>query len=1512
MSVSESNNNIRIRTTPLGSDKYVKINLSQNFDFLEILSLKISQEEVYKKYCSDYGVIAGRVVCNDGVGVPNAKIAVFIPISDTDKERPEIRARYPYEFTSDVDINNIRYNLLLEKPRMDDLCHRSVGTFPEKRRIIDCDPWCEIHGKYYKYSTSTNEAGDYMIFGVPTGVQKVHMDVDLSDIGYLSQKPYEMISQGSPPTMFDSFNQFKTSNNLTQLPQIKTQEKTINVLPFWGNLDQCEIGINRVDFNLEYKIIPIAFFIGSIFSDTLKNSVNKRCRPRPDLGLNQQFATRQGVISSIRRTPYGGTEVYEIDGGRTIDDDGVWILKVPMNLETKITDEFGNLVDSGNPEIGIATKGRYRFKISFNENVKASRTRANAKFLVPNYGDYTFDDTTQDTINYNGTTYPNFAEMQWNGVYTVKQFISRFSNRSGLSGKNYIGIKDVANSGDINPFPYNNMSQDVSAIFILLCVIINLISTIIVFLNLFISFWNDFIDILLQICIPIVDFCPFQVFGFERLKLGCLSISLDDGDNYCPGCENNKPSADPCVSDTDTFFGKITNLLAVSFDVFKFNFAEDWINGTLYAFQFKLKEKFDGKNKFCNVINDIYGDNYVTNYNCGPSNYDKCTIFVQQSGIILYNSNENEYFYAAKNKNNNWLFPTDIYNLGSMKICDPLGNPKISTEIPATTFNIPDEDFGFTDCDQNGNNCVYTIGIEPFLITINCFATKSDVLQCINQRRICELGVDYNEDINAHEQLIDEDISTETVLFGPALLRSQLECLNVPIICDDCEDPPLGLFGDDWKYYRTGNLFSTAIVYGYDEISICNFYQRNQIKNSFYFYFGIIPGKTAMDKLISQYFAPCERTEPCPIFISGNVENNKCIGGTSGSITAYPKYGTPPYRYDWYYGYYIFNSSNNVPFSINGTNTIINLSSGTYTVVVSDSKNNICKKSFDVIDPSPFKVYYDYSPFICPNSNNGFIEITPAGGTPPYFIDWGNGHSVTEFSTANTNGSFYLTNLGPTAICTAPNNGGGSNNSVTYDFVYAISNLSLYADAYSGPQTATTTFGNAIQSNSSVSTQYFTAPSNGNYTFSYNFDVNVSSGPCGASAFGIGFIKNLTTFYGLIPSSTASTSSYHFTGTKTISMNAGDTITLRMRVSANNSGCILDQEGYTRATLRNAILSLIHNASGGSSGGGGTTNMPYIAQVWDSSGQYGCLNYSGISIDIVQSCGFTVTASTTNDYCSGSTKGTITWGPIGGGVPPFIYILENDNLNYYWSGTSIDNYKTKKYLTGGTCPGEVYTATCIDSCGVTASTTGIVVKSYLRQLVSAGYANFRSKCSNSNCGCRKDKFRNFYFSIFAGSAPSDQVTFTNTCLINNYSGSGGYFQERRSGNDSFNIPYCYNYIQDGDFWYTLPPPPVGTTIGTKTSRLTFRYNGSAPLLCDNIEVEVNRVEIGNNQSRVSWIAVSSNNWDSQPTGSAIICSSETVYVHELFMLNTYDCNDCKWTIKTNGCSDKITDAISCA
>ena len=247
----------RIKTKPGEDDGYLKVNLdlNQNYDFLEILSLKISQNEEYQGFCADYGVIAGRIDINNGFGVPNVKVSIFVPIEESDLDNPVISSLYPYTSPADNEKNDrgIRYNLLPNKQQNFD--HTPVGTFPSKREMLDNKTTLEIYEKYYKYTTTTNEAGDFILFGVPVGEHTLHYDMDVSDIGFISARPYELISQGYSEDLFDSRFKFKSSNNLNNLTQVFSENVSVEVLPYWcdslkvGNT----IGIVRKDISIDLE-----------------------------------------------------------------------------------------------------------------------------------------------------------------------------------------------------------------------------------------------------------------------------------------------------------------------------------------------------------------------------------------------------------------------------------------------------------------------------------------------------------------------------------------------------------------------------------------------------------------------------------------------------------------------------------------------------------------------------------------------------------------------------------------------------------------------------------------------------------------------------------------------------------------------------------------------------------------------------------------------------------------------------------------------------------------------------------------------------------------------------------------------------------------------------------------------------------------------------------------------------------------------------------------------------------
>ena len=122
-------NSYRIRTQ-VGVDKSVNVQLEQDFETLEILSLRITQSQIYTRQCADYGVIVGRITANDGFGIPNARISVFIPLSDEDENNPIISDLYPYRSLTTTNDNGFRYNLLPKTQSHSG--HAPTGSFFDK------------------------------------------------------------------------------------------------------------------------------------------------------------------------------------------------------------------------------------------------------------------------------------------------------------------------------------------------------------------------------------------------------------------------------------------------------------------------------------------------------------------------------------------------------------------------------------------------------------------------------------------------------------------------------------------------------------------------------------------------------------------------------------------------------------------------------------------------------------------------------------------------------------------------------------------------------------------------------------------------------------------------------------------------------------------------------------------------------------------------------------------------------------------------------------------------------------------------------------------------------------------------------------------------------------------------------------------------------------------------------------------------------------------------------------
>ena len=130
-------------STNIGVDQKITVELKQDFDVLEILSLKFSQQEIYTSLCSDYGVVCGRVTANNGLGIPNVKVSVFVPQKDTDSTDPVISALYPYTSVGDKNDEGYRYNLLPSRKQHGG--HVPTGTFFDQQEILSREEVLEVY-----------------------------------------------------------------------------------------------------------------------------------------------------------------------------------------------------------------------------------------------------------------------------------------------------------------------------------------------------------------------------------------------------------------------------------------------------------------------------------------------------------------------------------------------------------------------------------------------------------------------------------------------------------------------------------------------------------------------------------------------------------------------------------------------------------------------------------------------------------------------------------------------------------------------------------------------------------------------------------------------------------------------------------------------------------------------------------------------------------------------------------------------------------------------------------------------------------------------------------------------------------------------------------------------------------------------------------------------------------------------------------------------------------------------
>ncbi len=133
---------------------------------------------------------------------------------------------------------------------------------------------------------------------------------------------------------------------------------------------------------------------------------------------------------------------------------------------------------------------------------------------------------------------------------------------------------------------------------------------------------------------------------------------------------------------------------------------------------------------------------------------------------------------------------------------------------------------------------------------------------------------------------------------------------------------------------------------------------------------------------------------PAPLVTSSSTAIG-CFGGTNGTASAVASGGTPGYDYSW----------NTLP--VQNTSTATGLSSGSYTVTVTDANGCTATNSQSVSTPIVLTSSANVTNTTC-GFSNGAIDMTPSGGTAPYSYSWTPGGASSQNLSGIAGGSYSV------------------------------------------------------------------------------------------------------------------------------------------------------------------------------------------------------------------------------------------------------------------------------------------------------------------------------------------------------------------------------------------------------------------------------------------------------------------------------------------------------------------------
>ncbi len=491
------------------------------------------------------------------------------------------------------------------------------------------------------------------------------------------------------------------------------------------------------------------------------------------------------------------------------------------------------------------------------------------------------------------------------------------------------------------------------------------------------------------------------------------------------------------------------------------------------------------------------------------------------------------------------------------------------------------------------------------------------------------------------------------------------------------------------------------------------------------------------------------------LIVNITSQNITCNGYCNGMAVANVSGGTAPYSYAWNDSLY------------STTTTITELCSGNYVVTVTDAALNTATASVTISQSTAIIATITPHNPTSGNSNDGYIETTVSGGTPPYTYSW-NTNSTTANIYSLTTGTYTLTitDVNGCNFFYSVQLYYSSNSNCSAAFMYStyflsnIINFTGYQPYNNTPiQNFTWDFGDGT-TGSSTSDSSIVHSFNSTGLYNVCLTLLTTDGCISTFCDSIFVNNNQTTcqsyFYSVLDSSNITSSSYHF-------------------------------EDYSIADSTSSIVSYLWNFGDGSSSTVSNPNHTF------NNGTYSiCLTIatsSGCSGSYCQTitvsnsgCQIYVNLITQNPTTVGGNNGYIE-SIVSGGNPPYTYAWNN--------GATTPNIYN---LTSG-----IYTLNVSDMNGCASSFTAMLYEPYDtigEPIVDTLITNVLDTCLNFIPD-------SFYISTVVFDSISNMVNVTWI-----FSGSGM--------TSSLTVSYVYNYYGNNAIVLSI-------NCGTKTITSYLSY-----------------------------------------------------------------------------------------